>query len=260
MRIGGGGALTDPFKLEYFAPLQAFRETGARTLADPRLVSGERTGVFICAGQSNIANSVDVGYSVTNPTKIQNLNIFDGGVYETVDPLLGCSSTGGSWLGRMGDKLITANIFDRVILVPIGRGGSSVTDWLPSAPLGSCLKTAVTRCAARGYSISGFLWQQGEADASAGMTQSTYSANLANVIAPFMMAPWFIGRSTYVSGVTNASIRAACTAAVNGTTVFAGADTDTLNASSRQSDNLHFNASGANSAATLWTTAIESVY
>jgi lysophospholipase L1-like esterase len=49
-------------------------------------------------------------------------------------------------------------------------------------------------------------------------------------------------------------------AAVNGVDVFAGANCDTLGASFRQSDNLHFNASGADAVATRWKTAIDAVY
>ena len=46
-------------------------------------------------------------------------------------------------------------------------------------------------------------------------------------------------------------MQAAQVALANGTTVFAGGDLDTLNATNRQADNTHFNDTGAAAAATL---------
>lgn len=265
--ISASGSLRDPFLLgrSSTATIINTNVTG-KAIRDPRLVLGERTGVLVCVGQSNIGNTVNALYTVLNPTKVTNLNVADGGMYEASDPMLGCSSMGpgltnGSWIGRLADKLITANVFDRVILVPIARGGTVVADWATGA-LALNLKAAVARCQAQGYTISGFLWQQGENDTQAGTGQTAYYNALLAVIANSRgagsSAPWFIGRSTYIYGTTSAAIQAACDAAVNGVDVFAGADTDTLDSSNRH-DNLHFNATGANAAATLWATAIDAV-
>lgn len=59
-----------------------------------------------------------------------------------------------------------------------------------------------------------------------------------------------------------ASRRATAQAAmVNGTTIFAGPDTDTLTgATNRQASLVHFNATGADACATLWKTALDAVF
>ena len=265
----GGGSIQDPFRLGLSTTATIINaNVNGKTLHDPRLVGGENTGVLICVGQSNIANIVDATYTITNASKVSNLNVADGGVYAASDPMLGCSSmsptaANGSWLGRLADKLITAGTFQRVILVPIARGGSLVADWA-TGTLALNLKTAVARCHAQGYTISGFLWQQGEADTTAGTGQAAYHnallAVIANSRAAGSSAPWFIGKSTYIAGTTSAAIQAACEAAVNGVDVFAGANCDTLNSTYRQVDNLHFNAAtGADAVATRWATAIDAV-
>jgi hypothetical protein len=61
----------------------------------------------------------------------------------------------------------------------------------------------------------------------------------------------FVAQETWNAGVTNANVRAAQAAVVNNTTVFSGGDLDTLNATNRLADNIHFNDTGAGAAATL---------
>lgn len=247
------GSPIDPFRLEDYPSINANRDVSGKTLKNTRPSAG--VGVFICAGQSNICNTVDTAYSITNPTKVDNLNIFDGGVYNGSDPFIGCSSLDGSWLGRLADKLIDDEIYNHVVIVPIGRGGSSITAWVPGGALNSHLTTAVARCVARGFSVTGVLWQQGEYDAYTSMSGATYQSHLVDVLGT-IPGPWLIGKSTYVEGVTNSGIRAAYDAVVDNVSVFAGADTDLLTAVYRQGDNLHFNATGADAAATLWAAAI----
>lgn len=262
--IAGGGSLLDPYVLGFSSTATRINaNVTGKGVHDPRLIPGEKTGVLVCVGQSNIANVIDANYTISNPSKVSNLNVVDGGVYAASDPMLGCSSFGGSWLGRLADKLINTGTFDRVILVPIARGGSVVADWA-TGPLALNLKTAVARCQAQGYTISGFLWQQGENDTQAGTGQSAYynalMAVIANSRAAGSNAPWFVGKSTYIYGSISTAIQAACDAAVNGVDVFAGANCDTLNSTYRQADNLHFNAStGADAVATRWQTAVSAV-
>lgn len=239
-----------------------------KAIRDPSLTTGNRTAVFVCAGQSMMANSENTTYSPVNSAKIDNLSIEDGGIYEAKDPLIGPTlyqagpGVGGNWLLRFADKLITANMFDRVILIPIAVRSSSVADWATGGALNPRLKAACAWCEFRGYDITAFLWQQGETDNLFSTPPSTYSALLMQAIAtPRALghdAPWFIGKSTYVSGVTSNSIRAAQTAVVNNVDIFQGGDTDALGASFRY-DNTHWNSSGSNAASNLWLTAVDAV-
>jgi hypothetical protein len=255
---------TDPLRIAASVGALAYQEPG-RARRDPRQVAGEDTLVFVAAGQSNIANTATGGtYTPTHASKIDNLNFLDGGTYAAADPLIGGNGTLACWLTRFADKLIADGRCDRVILVPVAVGATSVAAWAPGGAYNDHLKVAARRCQEVGLTISAFLWQQGENDCASGMNQATYAGYLSGVIAtPRALgfnAPWLIGKSTVIDATptTSSAIRAACAAAVNGTDVFAGADTDGLYGSTYRETvgNIHFNAVGSDAAATLWKTAV----
>lgn len=260
----GGGSKDDPYIFSEFsvAPGGGNRDLTGKTITTPRLVGGQTTGIFVVAGQSNAANVCPTGYTPTNSTVVDNLNIYDGGTYAGADPLLGAHNTGigpGNLFTRMADKLITAGKYQRVILIPVAVGSTSISDWTSNS---GRLVVAGLRASAVGLSITAYLWMQGENDTNAGTSQAAYAASLSTLIAvpraAGFNAPWLIGKCTYLSGAVSAAVQAAQVAAVNGTTIFAGADTDTLTgtAVNRQADNTHLSAAGQDSAATLWKNAI----
>lgn len=263
MTIATGG-LSNPFHFEEWV-YPAYRNTIGKVASDPRPRSGERTFVAVLAGQSNISNWGVTKYTPAHQSKIDNVSFVDGGCYQGNDPALGASGADGSWLFRFADKLITAGTFDRVILVPNAVGGSTIEHWQPSSILGHHLPVSFRRCAELGLTVDAVLWQQGESNH--GTTGADYQALFASMIAPIRdagyNAPWFLGKSTWVpGGVTAAGVRAACDALVNGVDIFAGADTDTLGASYRQSSGTspHFTDAGSDAAAGLWASAIQAVF
>lgn len=262
----------DPFVVTESSsnPIGGYRSTNTKTLRTPVIAAGESTGVFVIAGQSTCANSLDGSYTPTNGSKIDNFNIYDGGTYVAADPQLGCTidTVGGvgNLFFRMADKLITTSVFARVIIVPIGVGGSQISEWAPGGAHNKRLIISAQRLAAVGLPITAFLWMQGETDAALGTVQATYQTALGNVIgtprALGYNAPWLVGQCTYNSGNTSSAVRAAQAAVVNGTTIYAGADTDTLTGTSvnRQADNTHFKVAGGDAAAALWRTAVDAVF
>lgn len=260
----GGGLDFDPSRLS----------ANGRTQVSPVFPAGSRVRVIIAAGQSNICSS-ETGstgdatnqYTPTNVGQVLNLNVYDGGIYHATPPLLGCSAgiaalstsgVGGNWLMRLGDKLIDAGACDYVVLVPIGASGTSSGSWLPNA--NQCyerLGIAAGRVAAVGLTVTDILWQQGESDHST--SQGDYESALAVLIAAFrdigVTAPLYIAKSTLLSGVQDADVRAAVDATIDEDAgVWAGPDTDvlTLARGYRQSDDTHFNAAGADVCAELW--------
>lgn len=253
------GVPIDAFRVAQSPISPGYNVTYGRGTANPR--GNEDAGVFIVAGQSNGANHAIGGlYIPTNSSEIGNLNFLDGGMYQGQDPALGASGTGGSWLFRFADSLISEEVYDRVVIVPIAVGGSSINDWLPAGILGRHLAVAYRRCAALSLSVTAVLWQQGESDH--GMASATYQSNLQSVIETAreagIAAPFLVGKSTYNAGNVDNDIRAACTAIVDGVGIFAGADTDALTGESyRAGDLTHFNAAGAAAAASLWAGAVE---
>lgn len=219
---------------------------------------------FIVAGQSNGANySTGSLYSPTNATKVDNLNPLDGATYHGSDPALGASGDMASWLFRFADLLIATGLYSRVVMVPVAVGATSILQWAPGGPIADRLGAAAARCANVGLAVTAILWQQGEADTS--MATADYKSNLMAMIAAIrargLAAPWLIGKSTYNGGVTSASVRAACSEVVNGTDIFAGADTDTLTGTTyREPTLVHFNEAGISAAAALWRDAVSAVF
>jgi len=243
---------------------------------DPRLIAGDKTGVYVVLGQSNAANCTNFGYNAANANKIDCLNIYDGGTYEGTNPLLGCSSLDNDHVStsnmfvRLADKLIAADIHRRVILIPIAINGSSVQAWASPSGFRDRLRVACRRANALDLPITGFLWQQGEADTVNGTSQTDYAAALQSLISYVrdlswdvdhfsFPAPWFIARSSYYLGQTSAAVIAGQNAVVNGIDVFAGPNTDVILSGGRQ-DNAHWNSIGSDQASELWKNSIGAVF
>lgn len=239
-----------------------------------------RNLVLIIAGQSNVTNIAPSVYTPSNPTKIDNLNIFDGGIYNAIDPALGTSLNTGGRIGmpglRLADNLITANLFDRIVMVPIAQGGTAVADW----ETGFCsdrIAGTMNRLRAKGI-VAGtnvtivMLWGQGESDNTNGTTQAAYTTSLGNVIAKSRTSGfsgvWFIPIQTWSSNAPPASsvsvpIQNAQAAIVNhASNIWAGPNSDVLINSAcgglacRQSDNIHFSDAGSASYAAAWQAAL----
>lgn len=265
MLIAIGAPSADPFLVDESAKNAfVFPKGDTKTIRDPRLNIGESTAVFIVAGQSQAANYQPTA-TPTNASKIDQISIDDGGCYAAIDPLLGCNNganTGNLFL-RVADKLITNGDWDRVILVPCAVGGTSITRWTAGGDLHSRLLAARARSVARGLPVTAVLWQQGEADGAAGMSQANWQTHFGNMLTAFRATgetcPWLVAKSTLQSNATSSAIRAAQAAVVSGT-VFAGPDTDTLTGGTNRADGTHFTSTGANAAADLWVTAIEAVF
>lgn len=256
------GSAADPCYLpEYHSNLVITQpDPRGRTISTPRLNAGERTGVFVMLGQSMASNTVDATYSASHASKIDNLNIFDGGAYSAIEPLLGCDMTQGNVWYEIADRLITAGIFDRIILVPGAVTATMISVHAAGGPLNTRSLVAARRLAAVGLGVTAFCWMQGESDTLAGTSQGAYASALDSVIATPRSAgfgaPWLLGRSTWNAGGSSSAVRAAIDAKVDGVDIFAGGDTDGLGAGYRQSGNPHWTATGRAAAAALWTAAI----
>lgn len=242
--------------------------TVGRTVVAPGTTAGERTGVFVIIGQSLSVNEVPTTRIITH-VKNHQLNIYDGIVYNTLEPLLGTNVSGGTvfdqrgtWMSRLADNLITHNRYDRVVLVPMAVGGTTVAQWADnSAPpyLYNNIGTVAKRIRDAGLKCTAIHWGQGESDTSAGTLQAAYTASLNKVIAKFNQeipsCPILVAQESYYYGATSAAVLAAQAAAVNGTTVFAGENLDSLGPAYRY-DNTHLNEAGADQRAVLVEAAL----
>lgn len=251
----------DPFKLYPYGSFGVgMASASGRVQVDPRLVPGQKTGVIVTLGQSNISNSVGGTYQSHTPasTMVHNLNIIDGGVYQAKDALLGCHGTGSNTASRLGTALIQNNKYARVILAPIGFSASTSGNWAAGGDLNHRIGVLARRLAVHSYMPNFIIWHQGEADAAAGTPRATTAANIQSMIATFrgfgINCPVLVCLASYTSAASpsNANTRGAQTDVLNaGANIFQGADTDTLGSSNRNSDDLHFNATGSAAFSTM---------
>lgn len=270
----GRASATDPYILTEAAAGRGFQDVGGRTQVNPTLVGGQKTAVIIAVGESTIANydatnnltCGTVDYTATNSTA-QELDIYNGGIYQAKDPLLGNQSCGGSLLGRLADDLINASVFARVIVVPIAVGGVTMSEWATSGDLSNRISVALGRLVAAGLTSGTSLMaivQDGANDNVQGTSQASWEASFNSMVSANPGIPfWFVAESTYDNGSASSTIQAAQAAVINGTTILAGPNLDSLTGTScsasacrQASDNTHFTAAGSSSAASLWETAI----
>jgi hypothetical protein len=216
--------------------------------------------ILLVNGQSNTANSFPTPYTATNTGAALMMNPYDGGIYNTADPILGCSNVtvAGNFIGRLEDKLINSGTSTKVVSCSVSIDGTSSSQWNTISNYGKRTIVALRRLKAKGLTPHAILWGQGESDA--GVAQATYQANVSALIALTRAegynGPWFIALQTMFGGVTNATIRAAQAALVNHPAgIWQGPDADTISTSFRQ-DGTHFTDAGADTYAGLWQTAL----
>jgi hypothetical protein len=231
-------------------------------------------GIFVTIGQSRIANNSASGstpYTVLNGANCINLNPYDGCYYIANDPVLGCSASAGymnaGWHGRLCDKLITATKYTKVVVIPIATAGSSVTEWDSGGPYRDRIRAASAMLTAMNITPTAWLWQQGLTDANAGMTQATYQTALRSIIAYQRSLSgrsadkWMIAQASVggAANTTSAAIRAAQAAVAGDANNFLGPDTDTLTYPTN-SDGTHYNDTGNDAVAGLWSTEIQAAF
>lgn len=251
---------THPYAATYF------KDTSGLTPRQVTVDPSQKTIVLIVAGQSNMTTLLPTMYIPRNSEAISQFNIYDGHFYPVQGPVLGTNlSLGpGNLTVRLCDLLAETRGISQVILVNIAMDGAQVSDYGPSGTLYERGAVAMKRLAARGLSLSTksveFIFVYGQGESGFDTNQSIYAAGLADIKAK-MLASGFKGRffwnlETWVKGSTKPAIRAAQASMADGVTSFVGGDLDTLDASYRYPDDIHFNDNGGAAAAQLMFSAI----
>lgn len=261
----GGGSVSDPYRitdprLTIAGISPDYANLAGRTLVNPRSLSG-RIKNRIEAGQSNIANTGQGGfYTVLNPTKVLNLNSLDGGLYQMGDPMLGAGGSNSCLSGKLGDKLIADNYCDFAISLNVAVGSSSIAMWKVGGPFNDRIGAAFRRYASVGLTVTEFLFQLGETDNFLGTSLVDCTAGFASVVATvrqFSACTILISTTSWFGGATASNVTTAQAAARDNVTIFAGANTDTLDATYRTAGTPDFTYNGMTTVANLWATAIE---
>ena len=139
-------------------------------------VSG-KTAIIVVHGQSNAANYGSARHTAREA--VDNFDPASGKCFAAADPLLGTDGIGGSFATRLGDILIQAGRYDRVIFVPLARGGASLA-FLNNE--GAELTTnGIAKLKAAGLTPTHILFQQGETDAVSTTTAEAICFAVASV-------------------------------------------------------------------------------
>jgi hypothetical protein len=223
-------------------------------------VSG-KTAIIVVHGQSNAANYGSVRHAAREA--VDNFDPASGKCFAAADPLLGTDGMGGSFATRLGDILIQRGLYDRVIFVPLARGGASIA-FLNNE--GAELSTnGITKLKAAGLTPTHILFQQGETDAVLTTSAEQYASQLHQLVKRFRAAgfdaPFYLSRSTkcdYVGPNNIAAVRAGQLSAVNDAlNIRPGPDTDTIGNEGRSPDGCHMNEAGTLANAVLWAAFIK---
>jgi hypothetical protein len=232
------------------------------------------TAIVITTWQSLIASASAGTFATINATA-NNLNIYDGGIYPCVNPVLGTeNNTAGLGTNsancQIVDSLVTAGAYTQAIVVPIAIGGTLCSDWVNGA-LQRRITVTLNRLKSKGLTaatgFTGDTWiiaHGGEQDAGAGTSRATLATCIRNYAAAFVAAGsgaarFFVPTESMAGNVTDATVTGAQADAVASgcSTCRQGANVDGLTGgTNRQSDGTHLTQTGASNLAALDVTAI----
>jgi Carbohydrate esterase, sialic acid-specific acetylesterase len=155
--------------------------------------------------------------------------------------------------------LIEAELFDRVIIAPIGMGGTIVEQWAEDGLFNRRILALIRRLHDAALRPDFILWHLGEGNSGAGDENGRqYRKNLLEVVSTFRRygvdAPFFVVLATWCGGphLNAENIRAGQHGAVNPLLgIYLGPDTDTIGPEHRW-DACHFDETGLDFAASLW--------
>jgi carbohydrate esterase-like sialic acid-specific acetylesterase len=220
------------------------------------------TAIIVVHGQSNAGNWGSARYTAREA--VDNFDPLTGKCFAAADPLLGADGIGGSFATRLGDILIQAGRYDRVIVVPLAIGSASLSvlnneraDWITNA---------ISKLKEAGLTPTHFLFQQGETDARSTISAEEYVSLLHQLVNRFRVAgfdaPFYLSRSTkcgMAEPKNTAAVRAGQLSAVDDAlNVRQGPDTDTIGNDGRNpADGCHMNEIGTLANAALWAAFIK---
>lgn len=240
------------------------------------LVAGEHTTIIIIPGDSLASATDNVPYTTTHPTKVQDLSLENGLLYQAASPSLSCGGPGnntseGFWGHRLADKLIDGGKTARVIIACIGVNNTGTSYWI-TGPFATRIFVTWGRLNNLGLLAADrifILTSIGGRDQYEAVPAATVKSNLDFIIllfriAGFQSTPVYLAGSSWGNGSTGGengvAVRTGIADAVAGNhNVFAGADTDAIPISERYDTN-HYSAVGADHAATLWYNVIQGIF
>jgi hypothetical protein len=236
-----------------------FLDTSKKTEVDCETIKGPRTMVALVFGQSNSANHGETPYT----PKRNVYNFYDGKCYVAADPLLGATGTGGSVWSRLGDMLIEQGMYDNVLFVPVGVGGTPIRRWTTNGDLQRRIFEAYGPLKKKGFKITHMLWHQGEADRVEKTKKDDYEkmfmAMLDDIRKHGIDAPIYVAVATMCGSAPESfEIQQAQRELVNTSLkIYPGAFSDEIKSIEDRHDACHFSSAGMLKHANMWLNAIK---
>ncbi|HOT46096.1 MAG TPA: sialate O-acetylesterase [Spirochaetota bacterium] len=209
-----------------------FRDTAGRKEVPCGDIRGGRTMVALAFGQSNSGNH---GETLYTPKKAV-FNFFNGRCYRAADPLLGATGDGGSVWTRLGDLLIGRGLYDRVVIIPIGVGTTTIDQWTTGGYLHRRIVKAIEQSRACGLEITHLFWVQGGSEprtrgdrANREHYKKCFRDMLGSIRDKGVKAPVYLGIATYTDTGPIPDIEDALRGLADpGKKIYVGADNDIL--------------------------------
>lgn len=223
----------------------------------------ERTFVLFTFGQSSTGNCAQDAYQPTEEV----YNYYNKKIYKAVEPLKGTNGNGGiSVWSRVADKLIKSGKCDKVIIVPIGRGGTNIDFWA-NGKGNDLLRQTLNDLTNKGIVPTHFLWNQGPANNGKDVIE--YRKNLQVVLKTVREyhkeTPFYCTIATYnklsnlydTHGV-DIDLQNTQKSFVNeNNNIFLGPETDTMIEAIYRYDGQHFSSYGNKLYAQMWVDALK---
>ncbi len=232
---------------------------GKKAVACP--TQDRKTAVFLLIGQSNTGNHAEQKHASAFGAKV--LNYFDGKCYVAESPLLGTTGSSGESWTLLGNKLVAAGSFGKVILVPAGISGTPISRWQKGGDLNEMLMGVLAATRKR-YRFTHILWHQGEVDFIIKTGEDDYKRMFGSLLASIreqgIDAPMFVSVATKCAPEWNAdnpTARAQKALPSLEQKVYSGVDTDDLVGDADRYDTCHFGASGQEKFAKAWLDIIK---
>lgn len=248
-----------PERKDDYKPAMDYVNMITRKRVSCEKILGPRTMVALVYGQSNSANA---GWGRYTPRRDVYV-IYDGKCYQGMDPLPGTNGTGGTVWSRLGDKLIDGGLYDKVLFIAVGVGGTSMNQWTPGGDLYPRVLDALDSLKTKNITITHILWHQGENDNGAHTKKDDYKkmfmAMVEDIRKHGVGAPIYVAVATRCGGNGEGfEIQQAQRELVNTTlNIYPGAFSDELTSIDDRPDSCHFTASGLDRHANLWFNAIK---
>lgn len=216
--------------------------------------------IFLILGQSNAANYGSKLFK----TQKEVYCLYKKKIYRANDPIQGASGTKGSPWILFSEFLIDSGFANKILLVNIAEGSSSIREWSDEGKLHNKLISTIDELKKMNLEPNFVLWQQGEQDNLMQTSKNMYKYYLKNILGIFKLfsvnIPIYISITSYCPiSITpvNQTIRNAQKEIIfENSDTFSGPDTDIYISEEDRFDGIHFSETGIYKIANAWKDAI----